>query len=299
MSIEQIKISVACHHDQIEEVEFYFNLLDTTSIVYEDFGDDPIYEPLPGEEPLWQYVWVRGYFPAHLNPEKTIEFLTEKLKHLPGFEIHCELIENENWQEKWLEHFKPMYFGSQHNLCVHPENIPCENHNPNQVNIVLNPGLAFGSGTHETTALCLNWLATADLKNKVITDYGCGSGILAISAIKLGASFAYAIDHDAQALIATENNMALNQIPDEKIALLQPQSRLHINCDILIANILAKPIIDLLTTFLDFIKPKGQIVLSGILQEQQDSVLQHYEPYFLFAPPIIENDWVCLVGTKK
>ncbi|MEM7016427.1 MAG: 50S ribosomal protein L11 methyltransferase, partial [Pseudomonadota bacterium] len=166
---------------------------------------------------------------------------------------------------------------------------------PTACNIMLDPGLAFGSGTHATTALCLEWLALHDISNKVVLDYGCGSGILAIAAAKLGASQVWAVDHDAQALQATRENAKNNQV---NVETLFPSQLPDMEADILIANILAQPLIELSEKLAASVKIDGNIVLSGILENQSNKVKASYTSVFDLEPITIREEWVRLSGRK-
>lgn len=199
----------------------------------------------------------------------------------------------QDWQKKSIQDFKPMNFGKR--LCVHPSWDTPQNNN--RENIILDPGLAFGTGTHPTTALCLEWLDENIKGNETVIDYGCGSGILAMAAIKLGAQKVYAVDIDPEALIVTKENIKINKLPTEKIEVLLPEELPEIKADILIANILANPLMDLAPLFKTLIKPQGKIALSGILAEQQTTVKKHYEKWFLINQPQAQNEWIILNGT--
>ncbi|HEY8219410.1 MAG TPA: 50S ribosomal protein L11 methyltransferase, partial [Methylobacter sp.] len=160
------------------------------------------------------------------------------------------------------------------------------------------PGLAFGTGTHPTTALCLEWLASHDLTGKTVIDYGCGSGILAVAAILLGAKEAHAVDIDPQAITATQSNALKNKVQD-KIACYLPEQFTPFQADIVLANILAKPLIDMAEQISNLVAPSNHLVLSGILHEQAESVMNAYQQYIIFNAPVQQEDWIRLDGIKR
>ena len=193
-----------------------------------------------------------------------------------------------------MEHFQPMQFGDR--LWVYPSGQ--EQSRPGTVSLILDPGLAFGTGTHPTTSLCLEWLAEHNISGKTVIDFGCGSGILAVAAVLLGAKEAHAIDIDPQALIATQDNAQKNQVANN-IKTYLPEQFNPFQADIVLANILAKPLIELSENISNLVRPGGQLVLSGILKEQADSVSDCYQRRFAINSVIIQGDWCRLDGIKK
>ncbi len=209
--------------------------------------------------------------------------------------LAIEVIEDKDWERSWMADFKPMQFGEK--LWIYPSwDSPPD---PEGANIMLDPGLAFGSGTHTTTSLCLRWLENNELGGTEAIDYGCGSGVLAIAAALLGANKVHAVDNDPQAIAATVDNSYRNNIPDNVITAYLPEALPKLSSDILIANILAEPLLDLSVKFAELVKPHGKIALSGILEEQIPSILSCYKRWFDLDPTIIENDWVLITGTRK
>ena len=190
---------------------------------------------------------------------------------------------------------KPQQFGNR--LWIYPSWItPSKN---SVTNMILDPGLAFGTGSHPTTSLCLNWLDNNLIPSQHIIDYGCGSGILAIAAALLGASKVYAVDNDPQAITATLSNMEKNKISNQSIQTFCPEALPQVKVDLLIANILANPLIQLSEIFLTLIKPSGKIVLSGILEEQVEKVFYHYKSNFEFEKPQLNDGWALIAGSRK
>jgi len=264
------------------------------SVTYQDAGDQPVLEPLPGEAPLWDDIIITGLFNADCN----IAAILFSLKDHPDWHLkslHSEVLQNQNWERAWMKDFHPMQFGK--NLWIYPSwaEIPADD----SVKILLDPGLAFGTGTHPTTALCLEWLDTHPPCDKTVIDYGCGSGILAIAAAKLGASRINATDIDEQALLATHDNMQRNQISEQQIQRYLPEQLPIQTVDLVIANILSGPLLELAGTLLGFLKPKGQLVLSGILASQVDSIVDMYSTHLNQLEIKQSGDWIRVSGQLK
>lgn len=263
------------------------------SVTYEDAADQPLYEPPPGETPLWHRTIVTGLFETNLDIEKIAQVIQHK--NADAIEsLRCEILEDKDWVREWMDRYQPMQFGDK--LWIVPSHHTPPD--PNAVNILLDPGLAFGTGTHPTTAMCLRWLAAHPPTNQTVVDYGCGSGILAIAAAKLGAKQVIAVDNDPQALLATARNGEHNQVASyiECRGITPP---LQDHCDTLLANILAGPLISLAKRFSEIVRPGGNIVLSGILAEQAEAVQHTYETWFDFQQKLQQDDWVLLNATRK
>ncbi|KZY88469.1 ribosomal protein L11 methyltransferase, partial [Oleiphilus sp. HI0072] len=215
-------------------------------------------------------------------------------------ELRFEILENEDWTRKWIDNFKPIQFGRRLWICPSWHDIP----EPNAVNLMLDPGLAFGTGTHPTTALCLKWLdayALNDdgLNNKTVVDFGCGSGILGLAALLLGAKSVVGIDNDPQALLATQDNAKRNEVEAQQFPVYLPEDSPKDQVDLVLANILAQPLHDLRSNIAALVKPKGKLILSGILEHQAAALVHDYEEWFEMDKPQLEDGWVCLTGTKK
>lgn len=265
------------------------------AVTMEDLADQPLFEPPPGETPLWQHTRLTGLFSADCNTAQTLQIIADELNTpLPNY--RCEILEDKDWEREWISHYHPMKFGERLWIC--PSWTPPPD--PDAVNIMLDPGLAFGTGTHPTTALCLRWLDSQALEGKTVIDYGCGSGILAIAALLLGADHAYAIDNDPQALTATLDNTERNHISPERITVLLPeQLPADLIADVVIANILAGPLVSLAEAISKLVNPQGNLCLSGILDSQTDQLLNAYQSYFNFSPSTQDEEWIRLNGTKK
>lgn len=251
--------------------------LGAASVTLSDAGDNPVLEPLPNETPLWDDVVITILFREEdkslltaLKQQLETNKTEWKISH-----IREEVLEEQQWERVWMDDFHPMKFGE--NLWIYPSwsEIPDDD----SVKIMLDPGLAFGTGTHPTTSLCLEWLDQNPPENLCVVDYGCGSGVLAIAAIKLGASQVIGTDIDPQALIATKDNQEKNHIPLDQIQCFLPEDMPECKADLMMANILCGPLVELAPTLCGMTKSGGAIVLSGILEEQKETLSQNYSTY--------------------
>lgn len=262
------------------------------SVTFKDAEDNPVLEPLPGETPLWDSIILTGLFDAGIDTEAVKQQVLQSLGHqLP---LKIEALEDKDWVRAWMDNYKPMQFGER--LWVCPKHLPPPR--PDAINLMLDPGLAFGTGTHPTTALCLEWLDSADVKNRQILDFGCGSGVLAIAALLLGADHAVGTDIDPQAILASRDNAAANQVAD-KLELYLPEDMPERQYDIVLANILAGPLTELAEQLANCCKSGSGIVLSGILQTQAEKITQAYAPWFNLEPIAINEDWIRVTGIRK
>jgi ribosomal protein L11 methyltransferase len=259
------------------------------AVTLEDAADQPIYEPDPGTTPLWRQTRVVGLFAA----ETDVEALAGEVCGTSS-RWRVAPVEEKDWNRAWMDRFEPLRFGER--LWIVPSWF--EPPSPEAVNILLDPGLAFGTGTHPTTRLCLEWLDAHPPQDTTVVDYGCGSGILAIAAAKLGAARVVAVDNDPQALLATRENAKLNEV-GERIEANAPEERMEAAADLLVANILAKPLIELEPRFAKRLRAGGTVVLSGVLSEQAQEVIQAYAAHFAMHPPAELEGWVRLEGIRK
>jgi len=287
------QISVITDEATAPRIADWFDNLGAVSVTYMDAEDEPVYEPAIGETKIWSNTQVIALFELEADPDqiKAKLFASFADKSLHGW-LHEELAD-QAWERAWMEYYRPMKFGDKLWVCPTGQ----EQSETGTVCLILDPGLAFGTGTHPTTALCLEWLASHDLTGKTVIDYGCGSGILAIAAILLGAKEAHAIDIDPQALTATRDNAIKNNVLD-RITCYFPDQYSGRQTDIVLANILAKPLIDLSEQICALLAPEGQLILSGILQEQAGSVSDAYRRYLPINPPVQQEDWIRLDGKK-
>lgn len=272
-------------------------LLGAEAVTFQDAGDQPIYEPTPGALNLWQETIVIGLFGKELQPEPILTYLENQQAAGLITNFYLKELADQDWERVCLEHFKPIQFGKRLWVCPSWQTPP----DPEAKNVILDPGLAFGTGTHPTTALCLEWLDQHIHNESVVIDYGCGSGILALAALKLGAKKVIAIDNDPQALEATLKNSERNPDIQSRLLTYLPHEidKLHISADLLIANILAQPLIELAPLFATLTHHGSHLLLSGILLEQAKAVMQAYQPWLQFKNPIIHRvDWVRLEGKR-
>lgn len=263
-----------------------------SAVTFQDNADQPIYEPAIGETPLWANTNVIALFDAETNTDDIISMLGHLLspQAVPNYRI--DAVEDKDWVREWMDNFHPICFGEKLWICPSWREPPQDD----AINIMLDPGLAFGTGTHPTTALCLNWLDQADVKGKYVIDYGCGSGILAIAAALLGAKKVIGVDTDPQALEATQANAERNGV---QIDTYLPDDCPDITCDLLLANILAGPLQSLAERFARLTKPHAAIVLSGILDVQADAVSESYQPWFSMQAPVQKEEWIRLTGQRN
>ena len=280
-----------CHRDVVDNISEVLENSGAESITLTDKNDDPVLEPEPGTTPLWPDVIIHALF-ATEQPAKEAQNLLGSL--FPDLSFYVNLVKDEDWERVWMNDFKPQQFGER--LWVCPSWIaPPE---PDAVNLILDPGLAFGTGTHPTTSLCLRWLDQAMLTDKTLIDYGCGSGILALAAIKLGASLVYAVDIDPQALQATRNNAEPNEIPAAQLIIDYPQCLVN-PVDVLIANILLNPLLALRPDFHALIRENGSLVVSGILTEQAPALIEAWKPWFQHQQTAEADGWALLAFRRQ
>jgi ribosomal protein L11 methyltransferase len=256
-----------------------------------DGQDEPLYEPALNTIPLWKETHVSALFD---EDESRLQCIHQIKYMLPHAKLKLHDFEDKVWEREWLKDFKPMCFGKRLWVCPTHMTVPDEN----AVVIKLDPGLAFGTGTHETTSLCLSFLDGHELKNKTICDYGTGSGILAIAALKLGAKEAHAVDIDPQSIQATLTNLETNDVANDKISVFLVGEKTIPKVDLLMANILSGPLTELAKPFSELVLSHGKLVLSGILKTQKESILAAYKPYFQFEKSEEKGDWLCMVFDK-
>lgn len=281
----QLTIEI-CHRDEIETLSEQLEESGALSITLMDKNDNPVLEPEPGAMPLWPDIIINALYDDEVLAETTKTLLSQQLNHLIFTVIP---LADQDWERVWMDDFKPQCFGERLWICPSW----CEPPQPQAVNLILDPGLAFGTGTHPTTALCLNWLDQTDIKDHRVIDYGCGSGILSLAALKLGAAQVQAVDIDPQALQATRNNAELNQITSSQLYVGFPES-LHEQTDLLIANILLAPLITLQNQFKALLKESGTLVISGILAEQAAELIKAYEFNFKHHQAYYRENWALL-----
>lgn len=289
-----LQVHLETSRDRTEQVEDALLECGAVSVTLTDNADNPILEPGVGETPLWETVKITALFELPADQQLiSADFLALLPDYQPG-DLHWETLQDQLWERAWMEHFEPIQCGERLWICPSWQDPP----DPQAVNLRLDPGLAFGSGTHPTTFLCLQWLDGIDLSGKTVIDYGCGSGILGIAALLLGAERVIAVDNDPQALLATIDNLERNGLPAERLSVYLPEDAPVLSADILLANILAGPLISLAGKLTDLTNQGGMICLSGLTSEQADEVMAAY-PRFTFSPPAQRENWVRLTATKS
>ncbi len=297
MSWQQLRVRV--RPDQLEPLEQLLLDHGGLSISYLDAEDQPVFQKEPGSTPLWDHVYLLCLFDREVNLNALLFLLKQHPALAKLDDLTLDILEDEVWERSWMADFKAMQFGKRLWVCPSWEQPP----NPEAINIMLDPGLAFGSGSHATTSLCLQWLEREIQKNNTVIDYGCGSGILAIAAALLGASQVIAVDNDPQAITATQENAKRNNIPQGVISCYLPEQLpgeiRQQKADILIANILAEPLLQLAENFAHLLKSNGKIVLSGILNEQTSQLLKRYSPWFTMDDAELKEEWTRLSGIRN
>ena len=264
------------------------------AVTLEDNADQPLLEPGVGEMPLWRETRLTGLFPANTNMDAVLAQLDPAM--LSRCNQRVEILEDKDWEREWMQHYQPMQFGRRLWVCPSWLQPP----QPDAVNLLLDPGLAFGTGTHPTTALCLAALDALPLEQARVVDYGCGSGILAVAAGRLGARQLLCVDNDPQALAATRDNASRNGLAEASLQVALPgdydETPWRGTADVVLANILAGPLLSLSGTLLAFLRPGGTLLLSGLLMSQAEEVIAHYHPDISLGVAAARDNWVCLQG---
>jgi ribosomal protein L11 methyltransferase len=306
-----LEVSIQTTKDLAEEVGAAMEALEALAVttlaaneVSTGTGNDEILEPAPGATPLWSQVEVRGLFDEGVSRSHVVETLLDA----PGIESAEQLdwrrIEDQAWERAWMDRFQPMRFGKR--LWIVPSGMAAATGRKATV-VRLDPGLAFGTGAHATTALCLEWIDAARLEGKFVVDYGCGSGVLAIAAALKGARRVIAVDNDPQALEACDMNARANHVhgqivscgPDHYRAVLSDTLRGLEGMDVVIANILARPLMELSPLLTESLRKGGTLILSGLLESQVDTVRRRYRRAFRKLKVANKQGWARLEGAKK
>ena len=288
-----LQVRLAITPEQAETYEDALLEVGAVSVTFMDAEDQPIFEPDLGTTPLWSHTHLLALFEADTDPVN----LVAHLELLTGAELPehlAEVIADQDWERSWMDNFQPMRFGQR--LWIVPSWHAAPE--PDAVNLLLDPGLAFGTGTHPTTALCLEWLDGQDLQDCNVLDFGCGSGILAIAALLLGAKQAVGTDIDYQAIEASRDNAERNGIDASRFPLYLPEQLPAEQADVVVANILAGPLVALAPQITSLVKPGGRLALSGILAEQGEDVAAAYAGAFDLDPLCIRDGWVRISGRR-
>jgi len=290
-----IQLRLSADEETAEKYSDWLTACGAQAVTFIDSKDTPIYEPLPGDEQIyWLDTVVMGLYDASHDMDKVIAYLQRIHPDKNAMQYKLEQLEDKDWEREWMDNFHPMKFGQRLWICPSWREVP----EPAAVNVMLDPGLAFGTGTHPTTALCLTWLDSLALTGKTVVDFGCGSGILSLAALKLGAKEVIGIDIDPQALQASKANAERNQVA-ERLRLYSPENQPQLKADVVVANILAGPLRELAPVIIEFVAQGGQLALSGILEEQAQDLQQIYSQWCEMNAIIIQDEWALLSGIKK
>jgi len=269
------------------------------SVTYQDTQDQPIYEPDLGTTPLWSNTTISGLFDAQTDIQAMRNFLQHAFRQIETSDsfpsLAIEILEDKDWEREWMKSYKPMRFGER--LWVCPS--WCETPDPDAVNLMLDPGLAFGTGTHPTTELCLRWLDSIDCQAKTVTDYGCGSGILGVASLLLGAKSVLAVDIDEQALTATITNLERNSLAKERLTAHLPENAPPLQTQILVANILSGPLVELAPVIAARVVSGGKLALSGLLASQEQDIINAYANDFDLEAAVELDGWIRVTGIKR
>ena len=290
------ELHFTAHKDQVKSLEDWLFARGALSVTLEDEADQPLLEPGPGETPLWDAVRLTALFAGHEDLAPLLgEVPPELCTQTPAAAVP---VADREWTRVWEDQFHPLQIGERLWIC--PSWTPPPN--PDAINILLDPGLAFGTGTHPTTALCLRAL-DADLPpGKRVVDYGCGSGILGIAAARLGATAVLGVDNDPQAITASRDNARRNEVPDAAFPVVLPQDHLvadwQASADWVAANILAGPLVALAPVLTSLMVPGGRLLLAGLLADQAEAIIEAYAPEVTLSVADQQEEWVLLGGLK-
>jgi ribosomal protein L11 methyltransferase len=292
-----IQLTNPADPDSADQLEDVLMEMGADAVSMEDAADQPLYEPDHGTTPLWSQTTVTGLFQSSYDITELCSNIRDTWHQQTQQsleDIDVTLVEDKDWARAWMDDFHPLRFGERLWIVPSWHDAP----DPDAANLLLDPGLAFGTGTHDTTALCLQWLDGADVQGKQVIDYGCGSGILGLAALLLGADHVMGVDTDPQALEASRENARRNEVDESRLSLYLPKDEPDALADITLANILAQPLIGLAPHLAAKTRPGGDIVLSGILSHQARDVMAAYEPWFIMDEPEQQGEWIRLTGRR-
>lgn len=295
-----LELSLRCRAHDESRLEIALEDIGALSVSLMDAADveneRAILEPSVGETPLWPEMIVTALFAQGTDEHLLLHALEAMDDHIDLASAEFRTVEDQDWERAWMDQFQPMKFGDR--TWIVPWNLEIPTDARDEVVVRLDPGLAFGSGTHPTTALCLQWLDALDLTNKTVLDYGCGSGILALAALKLGAASAVGVDNDPQALSASVDNAERNGV-GEKLRVFGPDDEPPATYPVVVANILASALDALAEKLAARVAPGGVIALSGILHGQEDALLLRYAPWFDDLRAARLDDWMRITGVRR
>ncbi len=289
-----IELEITASEEHVSDLSEQLSTFGAVAVTLHDGGDRPILEPTKTTPIIWKKTVIIGLFTNDIELTPILSYFEQQKTEGTIQELSVKEIADQDWVRLSLDTFKPMHFGNR--LWVSPswQTLP----KPDAVNVILDPGLAFGTGTHATTSLCLEWLDQNIQSEKLVIDYGTGSGILGISALKLGAKQVFAVDNDPDALITARENGEQNQLFPPAFITYLPNELPEAKADLIIANILTQPLLTLAPLFAKLSQPGGKIVLSGILRVDAEKIFDAYSKNYTMQKPIFKDDWALLVGTR-
>ena len=294
-----LQIHITVDQAQVDYTETLLSSLGAVSVTLDDAENQELLEPLPGETPLWNKVIVTGIYAQEDDEEIDVTALETFIKtQMPEAPLRSEFMEDQEWERTWMDAYEPIQIAEKYWIVPQWMEAP----EPDAVNIKLDPGLAFGTGNHASTFLCLQWLGKTDVKDKIVIDYGCGSGILGVAALLLGAKKVYATDIDPQAVHATQQNAELNGVLDNLyVGLPEEFNETFKNqkADVFVANILASPLMALAPEFSTLIKSDGEFALAGVIKEQVDDVSAVYSEFFDILDVEEREEYWCRISGKR
>ena len=294
-----LQIHITVEKSQVEFTETLLESLGAVSVTLDDAENQDLLEPLPGETPLWNKVIVTGIYAQEDDEQIDVAALETFIRtQLPTEPMRSEFMEDQEWERTWMDAYEPIKIGEKYWIVPEWMEAP----EADAVNIKLDPGLAFGTGNHASTFLCLQWLGKTDVKDKIVIDYGCGSGILGVAALLLGAKKVYATDIDPQAVLATQQNADLNGVLDKLYVGLPEEFNKELadqKADVFVANILAGPLMALAADFSTLIKSEGAFALAGVIEEQVDDVSRVYSEFFDILDVEKRDGHWCRISGKR
>ena len=294
-----LQIHITVEKSQVEFTETLLESLGAVSVTLDDAENQDLLEPLPGETPLWNKVIVTGIYAQEDDEQIDVAALETFIRtQLPTEPMRSEFMEDQEWERTWMDAYEPIQIGEKYWIVPEWMEAP----EADAVNIKLDPGLAFGTGNHASTFLCLQWLGKTDVKDKIVIDYGCGSGILGVAALLLGAKKVYATDIDPQAVLATQQNADLNGVLDKLYVGLPEEFNKELadqKGDVFVANILAGPLMALAADFSTLIKSEGAFALAGVIEEQVDDVSRVYSEFFDILDVEKRDGHWCRISGKR
>ena len=294
-----LQIHITVEKSQVEFTETLLESLGAVSVTLDDAENQDLLEPLPGETPLWDKVIVTGIYAQEDDEQIDVTALETFIRtQLPTEPMRSEFMEDQEWERTWMDAYEPIQIGEKYWIVPEWMEAP----EADAVNIKLDPGLAFGTGNHASTFLCLQWLGKTDVKDKIVIDYGCGSGILGVAALLLGAKKVYATDIDPQAVLATQQNADLNGVLDKLYVGLPEEFNKELadqKADVFVANILAGPLMALAADFSTLIKSEGAFALAGVIEEQVDDVSRVYSEFFDILDVEKRDGHWCRISGKR